>query len=88
MAHSLADDIRERLIIYLAGNLSLLDLQEWLVGATWNVEASGDPAAVNLTYDTKLALAEHSRGDISLDELRRRLRELVGTPISAASPGS
>jgi hypothetical protein len=87
MAHSLAIGIRERFIAYLAVCLTLAALQDWLVGATWNVEACGDATTVNLTYDIKLAMAEHSRGDISLAEFRKRLRELVGTPVSAARPG-
>lgn len=86
MAYSLARDNREHVNAYLAGDLALAELQDWLVGATWNVEARGDPTAVDLTYDIKLALAELSRGDISPSEVCKRLREVVGTPVSAATP--
>jgi hypothetical protein len=88
MAHSLALDIRERVTAFLAGESSLLVLQGWLVGATWNVEERSDTTAVDLTYDIKLALAEHSRGDISLAQCRQRLRDLITSPVIAASPSA
>lgn len=87
MAHSLALEIQERLISHLTGDLTLLEFQDWLVGATWDVEGQNDPKATELTYEIKLALAEHSRGDINEIELRDRLREFVDTTILATGGG-
>ena len=81
MADSLAVDIRERVTAYLAGDLTRSQLQEWLVANTWDVEQRGDPQATDLTYEIKLSLAEHSRGDISRIELQDRLRDAIKTAV-------
>jgi hypothetical protein len=87
MADSLALDIRERIIAYLAGELALPELQDWLVGATWDAERRNDPLALDMAYEIKLALAEHDRGDITLAEFRERLSDLVTTTTSVVSVG-
>jgi hypothetical protein len=84
MADSLALDIRERVISFLAGELTLPQFQEWLVEKTWDVEGQGDPKATDVTYEIKLALAEHSRGDISWNELRDRMSDAIKTAVPAA----
>ena len=84
MADSLAIDIRAAVIAFLAGELTLPQFQEWLVATTWDIERRGDPTATDLTYEIKLALAEHSRGDISWNELRDRMSEAVKTTVPAA----
>jgi hypothetical protein len=88
----MADDplshaIREHIIAYLEGGETLLDLHSWLVGATWDIEDRDEPKAVDLTYEIKLALAEHGRGDISAADLRERLRDLVDVSEAAAATG-
>jgi hypothetical protein len=85
MADSLAVDIRERVAAFLAGELELHLFQEWLVANTWDVEERGDPTATDVTYEIKLALAEHSRGDISGNELRDRMSEAIKTAVPAAT---
>jgi hypothetical protein len=84
MADSLAVDIRERVIAFLAGELPLPQFQEWLVEKTWDIEEQGDLTATGVTYEIKLALAEHSRGDISGNELRDRMSEAIKMPAPAA----
>jgi hypothetical protein len=84
MADSLAIAIREQVTSFLSGNLTLPQFQEWLVANTWDVEEHGDAHATDVTYEIKLALAEHSRGDISGDELRDRMSEAVKTAVHAA----
>ena len=81
MADSLAVDIRERVTAYLAGELTRSQFQEWLVANTWDVEQRGDSQATDLTYEIKLALAEHSRGDISRTQLQDRLRDAIKTAV-------
>ena len=84
MADSLAVDIRERVISFLAGELTLPQFQEWLVEKTWDAEEHGDPKATDMTYEIKLALAEHSRGDISWNELHDRMSDAINTAVPAA----
>jgi hypothetical protein len=81
MADSLAVDIRERVTTFLAGELTRPEFQEWLVANTWNVEQSGDPQATDLTYEIRLALAEHSRGDISRTQLQDSLPDAIKTAV-------
>lgn len=83
MAHSLSTSIRDQIVALLADQTSLLEFQDWLVGATWDIEQHADPEAADLAYSSKLALAELSRGDISQMAFRERLRELVGTAVSS-----
>lgn len=81
MLTPLATEIRHRLADYLSGVISLHAFQDWLVGATWNVESSDDSAATELTYSIKLVLAEYAAGDISDAELHAELGELT-TPVT------
>jgi hypothetical protein len=76
-------DLRQHLTEYLDGDASLDDFKDWLVGATWDIDETGDAAAIELTYDIKLALAEHSGGHISENELRTELRPLAPMPSRA-----
>ncbi len=80
-----ASDLRQHLTEYLNGDVSLDDFKYWLVGATWDIDETGDPAAIELTYDIKLALAEHSGGHISEDELRSELQPLAPMVAQARS---
>ena len=82
MADSLAFDIRAWVTAFLAGELTLPQFQEWLVARTWNVEGHGAPMTTDVTYEIKLALAEHGRGDISQNELHRRLRDAITATVS------
>jgi hypothetical protein len=68
--------IRRHLVSYLAGNVSLDELTNWLVRATWNIENSENAAARELAYAVELALAEYSSGLLTPDELRAELRAL------------
>jgi hypothetical protein len=81
MADSLAIAIRERVTAYLTGDLTRSQFQDWLVANTWDVEQRGDAQATDLTYEIKLALAEHSRGDISRTELHDRLRNAIKAAV-------
>ncbi len=81
MANPLKSAIRDQITALLIDEISLFEFQDWLVGATWDVEQHGDPDATDLTYSSKLALAELSRGDISPTAFRERLRDLIGTTV-------
>jgi hypothetical protein len=81
MANSLAVDIRERVSAYLAGELTRPQLQERLIANTWDEEQLGDAQATDLTFEIKLALAWHSRGDIRRTELQDRLHDAIKTAV-------
>jgi hypothetical protein len=81
MPDSLAIAIRDQVTSLLSGNLTLPQFQEWLVANTWDVEEQGDPHATDVTYEIKLALAEHSRGDISRTQLQNRLLDAIKTAV-------
>ncbi len=68
--------IRHQLRAYLSDDMSLDEFTAWLVGASWNIENVGDVGAIQLAYAIELALAEYSSGLLTLDELRRDLRDL------------
>lgn len=72
----LEQSIRRNLALFLAGSMSLEEFTSWLVRTTWNVDNSGEPEASHLTYSVELALAEHSAGVLSFEELRDELRAL------------
>jgi hypothetical protein len=76
----LETSIRQRLACYLAGDMSLNDFQDWLVGATWHIDDKVAPEAAELTYSIEHALAEASTGLLSREELDAELRSLLGEP--------
>jgi hypothetical protein len=68
---------------FLAGSITLDELKDWLIGATWNIEDKAAPAAIQLAYAVELALAEESGGFLTTDELHADLRKLI-QPVPAA----
>jgi hypothetical protein len=69
--------IRRHLIDYLAGTISLDQLKERLIDATWDSEDAAHWEALQLAYDVELVLAEESSGHLTPEELRADLQELV-----------
>ena len=53
----------------------MADRQHMGRGAAWHSQAT------DLTYEIKLALAEHSRGDITRTQLQDRLRDAIKTAV-------
>jgi hypothetical protein len=84
MNGSLSLALRDQITALLAGETPLPDFQDWLIGATWNVEEQNDPRAIDMTYEIKLAMAEHARGDISLEEFHERLQHIVESDVQIA----
>lgn len=66
--------MRRHLIDYLDGRQSLAEFTDWIVGAVWEVERYGEPAAATLGYAIELALAEKTSGLLNQDELENELR--------------
>ena len=69
--------IRHHLARYLAGDLSLNELQDWLVNATWNMEATASPDTAQFAYSLELVLAEFSSGFLTPAQLRADLIEIA-----------
>lgn len=82
----LADEIRQNLERYLAGETSLEVFGDWFVPATWDVDRTNDQSLIDLTYEMILRLAEYSNGDCSEAELKRLLRPLVAASTPMLSP--
>lgn len=79
--------LRDQLAAYLSAELSLDGFKDWLVGTTWDIDESGDHGAIDLAYDIKLSLAEHSSGRTTEAELQAELHLLLASvchPADAA----
>jgi hypothetical protein len=77
MQHSLEFEIRDHLLSYVAGEISLHDFEDWFFAKTWDVDKSGDAALLDLVYQIKLDWAEFSNGDWSEQELRGMFKSLA-----------
>lgn len=71
----LEQSMRDHLAGYLVGHESLDAVTDWMVGAVWNVEQAGEPAAAKLGYAIELALAEWTSGLLDPAERDAALRE-------------
>ena len=69
--------MRHHLRDYLAGKMTLDDLKERLIDATWDREAVDTSPDQQLAYDVELVLAEASSGYLTPDELRSDLQALL-----------
>jgi hypothetical protein len=72
-----ADDIRAQVARYLAGEIQLDDLEDWIAQRTWNVHATGNEDCQRLAYAIEARLAEHSSGHLDEAALRKELAPLV-----------
>ncbi len=80
MTVPLTTAIRGHIAALLSDQISLIEFQDWLVGATWDVGRHAHPEATDLAYSSQRALAELSRGDISQSTFRKRLR-MFAAPV-------
>ena len=77
MQTSLEAEIAERLARYLAGEISLRDLQLWFSAATWDVHEREDGRATDLAGEVELSLDEYTSGHLDEDELREEFGRLL-----------
>jgi hypothetical protein len=75
---------------YLADEVSLDDLRDWLVPATFDVDEKSDPTSADLAYSIQLLLAERDHDHLSEGALGQHLRRLaamasLGAPTSRAT---
>lgn len=73
---ALSEDIRERLLSYLAGQSTFDEFENWLVEESWDAHLT-DPEGADLAYDLKLLIVEHTDGDRSEFDLKRAFVPLV-----------
>lgn len=71
--NQIADQIRG----YLDGRVRLDALYEWIAHNTWDIHLSEETGTQDLAYETQLALAELSAGDIDEVEFRSQLTTLI-----------
>ena len=77
MTHTLDREIQDRLVGYLAGEVSLSEFRNWFDSATWDFEQAANPILAELMGEITLRLAEYSDGHWTEEELRRKLTPLV-----------
>ena len=81
-----AIEIRQRLLEWLDGSISLRQFEDWFVPATWNAHRENDPDAESLADEIEMNLSEYSGGQQNLEQLRGALRELANTVRPFALP--
>ncbi len=74
MSASLEQQIREAVLQYTAGLVSLRQFQEWFASQTWDSLAETDEVR-RLVNDIDLLLAEFSNGHWTEQEVKSKLRE-------------
>ena len=79
--------IRERLVRYVRGEMTLRDFNRWFMPATWNVHQTADMATRRLVGAIGLALAELSVGHATEAEVQDELRALIGNEEDSTATG-
>ncbi len=81
-------EMQNQLRRFRAGQISLDDLNEWLVDATWEIDPNDQTGARQLFGAVELAMAEHSNGHLDDSEFLQRLDGLLGvqTVVLGAEP--
>jgi hypothetical protein len=75
------NEVREQIVRHLSGEISLTDLQQWLIESTWDVGEARD-TATELAYSAQLVIAERERGHRTDEELRRSLERIAFTILA------
>lgn len=74
-------EMRKQIARYLAGGISIAELQSSIAPLAWNIDRRADPNSTSLGHELDLLLAEFSHGDWNEEEVRRYLRPLVESYI-------
>ena len=62
---------------YLAGEIALVDLEDWLVSSSWNMHQHADRAAQELVGAIELLLAEHYYGHLDDSDVEDELHMIL-----------
>ena len=71
------DQIRERLIDYLAGNLLFEQFEDWLIDQSWDMHQASPRDAQEMVLDIKEAIYQYLDRYIDEDALKQKLYPLV-----------
>ena len=71
-------ELKNKLIEYISGELSISEFEDWFIPSYWNVHRRNDEELSNLVYDIELELAEYSIGDWTEKELKEHLNLFIG----------
>jgi hypothetical protein len=72
-------EIREQIALYLKGEHTLNEFQDWFVPRSWNFHENANLALQKLVASIELAIAEFTNGDWSRQELHDMLNLLLNT---------
>ena len=72
-----ANEIRNQIASYLAGEIDADQFEDWIAQNTWNIHQIKDSDAEKLAYSIEAKLAEFSGGDIDEAVLRGALLPFV-----------
>jgi hypothetical protein len=81
-------EIRRSLAQLLSGETTVRQFDDWFTSATWDAEESGDLATIDLVYEVRHRLVEHSSGLWTDEELIGHLRPLMRTYVLTSTPWS
>lgn len=80
-------EVRKELVRFLSNEISLDQLEDWLVSQSWDMHQDSFGAAQKLVSAIELRLAEYSSDHISLQDLRNEFVQ-YSTDISVLLPSS
>jgi hypothetical protein len=86
MNTSLEATIREHLLRYLAGDLTLQEFEDWFVPATWNQIGRVPLSTERLIGEIELRIAEFTSGHRPEDEVREFLARALTHIVLNAPP--
>lgn len=70
-------EIREQLIRYIAGDISLSVFREWFSQEAWNIDQRADIHTARMVHEIDLVLAEFDHGDWTEEEVKRHFTQLI-----------
>jgi hypothetical protein len=84
---SMLPRILEAVDKYVHGSITLLEFEEWFIPAAWNISGQvGNQAPVEaLAGEIWLRIAEHDRGHLPEDEMRKLLGEAADRAKTASA---
>ena len=77
MRSSLDRELRDRLLDYLRGAVTLDQFKDWLAAVTWEIDERDDSPVAELVYEVHFALADQSSGLTTEDEMREELSRIA-----------
>lgn len=70
-------DIQKVVIEYLAGAITLGDLQDWLAPHAWEIDDDTDQLVSGLIYSIELRVSEYDAGHLPLGDFISELKKFV-----------